>query len=83
MQSSPCLCFTLTSLPRQIWISPITKGLEGNWSVGENYHGFWQQDPTQLNSYFGTEDDLKSLSKALHDRGMVRKPALLETRSPG
>lgn len=54
-----------------IWISPITKGIEGNWpSAGENYHGFWQQDPSQLNDYFGTEDDLKSLSKAVHDRGM-------------
>ncbi|KAF4310779.1 hypothetical protein GTA08_BOTSDO13705 [Botryosphaeria dothidea] len=53
-----------------IWISPVTKGLEGTWDVGENYHGFWQQDPGQLNEYFGTEDDLKSLSKALHDRGM-------------
>ncbi|GME23708.1 hypothetical protein GTA08_BOTSDO13705 [Neofusicoccum parvum] len=53
-----------------IWISPITKGLEGNWSAGENYHGFWQQDPSQVNSYFGTEDDLKSLSKAVHDKGM-------------
>ncbi|EKG16140.1 hypothetical protein MPH_06577 [Macrophomina phaseolina MS6] len=53
-----------------IWISPVTKGLEGTWDVGENYHGFWQQDPGKLNEYFGTEDDLKSLSKAVHDRGM-------------
>ncbi|KAL0256771.1 hypothetical protein SLS55_009168 [Diplodia seriata] len=53
-----------------IWISPITKGIEGKWDAGENYHGFWQQDPGSLNSYFGTEDDLKSLSKAVHDRGM-------------
>ena len=61
----------------QIWISPITKGIEGNWpSAGENYHGFWQQDPSQLNEYFGTEDDLKSLSKAVHDRGMVRQTPL-------
>lgn len=27
-------------------------------------------DPTKVNSHFGTDDDLKSLSDALHDRGM-------------
>lgn len=34
------------------------------------YHGYWAQDLYSLNSHFGTTDDLKQLSKALHDRGM-------------
>lgn len=55
----------------QIWISPIVKNIEGNAASGEAYHGFWAQDITQVNNHFGTEDDLKALSKALHDRNMV------------
>ncbi|KAF1817461.1 alpha-amylase [Eremomyces bilateralis CBS 781.70] len=52
-----------------VWISPVVKGVDSP-LAGENYHGFWQQDVTQLNSHFGTDEDLKDLSKALHDRGM-------------
>lgn len=32
--------------------------------------GFWHQDLYSLNDRFGTADDLKALSQALHDRGM-------------
>lgn len=55
-----------------IWISPIAENIEGNDVVGEPYHGFWTKDITEVNQHFGTKDDLKALSKALHDRGMVR-----------
>ena len=55
----------------QIWISPIVKNINGSAAAGEGYHGFWSQDITQVNPYFGTPDDLKQLSQALHDRGMV------------
>ena len=34
------------------------------------YHGYWVQDPTNLNPRFGGDSDLKALSDALHDRGM-------------
>ena len=54
-----------------IWISPITAQIEGKTAYGEAYHGYWQQDLYSINSHFGTSDDLKSLSKALHSRGMV------------
>ena len=37
---------------------------------GSSYHGYWQQDLYRLNSNFGTADDLKALSTALHSRGM-------------
>jgi alpha-amylase len=34
------------------------------------YHGYWVTDPRKINLRFGSADDLKALSKALHDRGM-------------
>ncbi|KZF22866.1 glycoside hydrolase family 13 protein [Xylona heveae TC161] len=53
-----------------IWISPITKQLPQHTVDLDAYHGYWQQDIYQLNEHFGDPDDLKALSKALHDRGM-------------
>jgi alpha-amylase len=53
-----------------IWISPIIKNINDTGSFGQAYHGFWSQDITQINEHFGTADDLKALSKAVHDRGM-------------
>lgn len=40
---------------------------------GYAYHGYWQENLYMLNDHFGTADDLKALSQALHDRGMVRQ----------
>ena len=37
---------------------------------GEAYHGFWQKNMYEVNQHFGTKNDLKALSKALHARGM-------------
>jgi len=54
-----------------VWISPITAQLTGNTADGYAYHGYWQQDLYTINSNFGTASDLKSLSAALHARGMV------------
>jgi alpha-amylase len=34
------------------------------------YHGYWVTDPLTLNPRFGSADDLKALSAALHARGM-------------
>ncbi|KAI0506854.1 alpha-amylase [Xylaria bambusicola] len=53
-----------------VWISPVVKNIEANTPYGLAYHGYWAQDIYSLNSHFGTEADLKALSKALHDRGM-------------
>lgn len=50
-----------------IWISPITKQID---NPARAFHGYSQQDLYQLNSDFGTEQDLKDLSAALHARGM-------------
>ncbi|PYH84985.1 acid-stable alpha-amylase [Aspergillus uvarum CBS 121591] len=53
-----------------IWISPVTEQLSANTADGESYHGYWQQKIYSLNSNFGTADDLKALSAALHERDM-------------
>ncbi|KAK7535280.1 glycoside hydrolase superfamily [Phyllosticta citribraziliensis] len=53
-----------------VWISPITYNLEGDTGDGTAYHGYWQQDLYRLNENFGTAEDLKALSTAIHDRGM-------------
>lgn len=45
-----------------IWISPIPLQTDGG------YHGYWQQDITQLNPNFGTVQDLKDLVQACHSR---------------
>jgi alpha-amylase len=53
-----------------IWISPIVENVQGTTSEGEAYHGYWPQNINALNSNFGSADDLKNLSSALHARGM-------------
>lgn len=55
----------------KIWISPITYNIPERTAWGDAWHGYWQQDLYRLNENFGTAEDLKALSKALHDRGMV------------
>ncbi|CCC14124.1 hypothetical protein SMACR_08465 [Sordaria macrospora] len=53
-----------------VWISPVVKQIDGVTKDGSSYHGYWASDIWSLNPSFGTADDLKALSKALHDRGM-------------
>ncbi|KAI0776563.1 glycoside hydrolase family 13 protein [Trametes elegans] len=53
-----------------VWISPIVANVDGQTAYGEAFHGYWTQDINSLNSHFGTADDLKSLTSALHNRGM-------------
>jgi alpha-amylase len=47
-----------------IWISPVIDNAEGG------YHGYWQRNMYETNSYFGSSDDLVKLSEALHKRDM-------------
>jgi alpha-amylase len=53
-----------------VWISPITLNLPETTPYGQAYHGYWQQNIDALNPNFGTAEDLKALSSALHSRGM-------------
>jgi hypothetical protein len=64
------------SPPFAVWISPVNKNYEGpRTAYGDPYHGYWVQDISQLNSKFGTEDDLNDLITELHRRGMYVLPA--------
>jgi len=47
-----------------IWISPVIDNADGG------YHGYWQRNMYEINSHFGTADDLLSLSNAVHQRNM-------------
>ncbi|KAJ3885788.1 alpha-amylase [Lentinula edodes] len=53
-----------------IWISPVVENIEGTTIGGEAYHGYWAQNINSLNANFGSDEDLKNLSSALHERGM-------------
>lgn len=53
-----------------VWISPVTLNLLQKTKNLESYHGYWQQDLYAVNPQFGTMEDLKDLSDALHKRDM-------------
>lgn len=53
-----------------VWISPVVKNIEDQTAYGQAYHGYWTADINSLNSHFGSADDLKALSDALHKRSM-------------
>lgn len=53
-----------------LWISPVIKNIETDANV-DGYHGYWAVDLTQPNAHFGNLDDLRSLVRAAHDRGML------------
>ncbi|KAA8902719.1 glycoside hydrolase superfamily [Sphaerosporella brunnea] len=47
-----------------IWITPIVENTDGG------YHGYWAKDIYNLNTNYGSADDLKSLISAVHAKGM-------------
>lgn len=53
-----------------IWISPVVQQLTQSTIDGEAYTAYWAQDLYALEPNFGTEDELKELVRAVHDRGM-------------
>lgn len=53
-----------------VMISPIIENIHGSVYYGEAYHGYWPLNLDNLNSHFGTHQDLLDLSDALHSRGM-------------
>lgn len=55
---------------KTVWLTPVFASQQepfGGWGA---FHGYWVTDPTALDPRFGTMDDLRSLSDALHARGM-------------
>uniref|UniRef100_L2G7U0 alpha-amylase n=1 Tax=Colletotrichum fructicola (strain Nara gc5) TaxID=1213859 RepID=L2G7U0_COLFN len=53
-----------------VWISPFVKNIDGKSADGESYHGYWTKDIWNVNPSFGTPEDLRALSDAVHARGM-------------
>ncbi|EAR11109.1 alpha-amylase family glycosyl hydrolase [Reinekea blandensis] len=56
-----------------IWMTPILKNQAVQGSPTEfssAYHGYWTLDFTQIDPHLGSNDDLKSLIDAAHDRNM-------------
>jgi alpha-amylase len=53
-----------------IWISPVVENIDDETKYGEAYHGYWTKNINTVNTKFGSADDLKALSAALHSRGM-------------
>ncbi|KAJ5753541.1 CAZyme family GH13 [Penicillium nucicola] len=53
-----------------VWISPVQSQESTLTADLSAYHGYWPNDLYSINSHFGTSDDLKKLSTALHARGM-------------
>ncbi|KAF5001485.1 hypothetical protein FDECE_10923 [Fusarium decemcellulare] len=47
-----------------IWITPVVSNTENG------YHGYWANDLYSINSNYGSADDLKSLVKTAHDKGV-------------
>jgi alpha-amylase len=47
-----------------IWISPVVDNLD------PGYHGYWARNWNEINSHFGSADDLKALVSAAHDKGI-------------
>jgi glycosidase len=52
-----------------LWISPIVQNVDSDADI-DAYHGYWQQDLTQVNPHFGDLTALRSMVAAAHDRGM-------------
>jgi len=52
-----------------LWISPIVANVART-EEEDGYHGYWASDFTTTNSRFGTLDELRSLVRDAHVRGM-------------
>lgn len=53
-----------------IWISPVVANIGGNTTEGESYHGYWSQNINELNTAFGSSDDLKTLVSTAKGKGI-------------
>nr|ADQ44918.1 alpha-amylase [Schwanniomyces occidentalis] len=54
-----------------IWISPVVEQIPDNTAYGYAYHGYWMKNIDELNTNFGTADELKQLASELHSRSML------------
>jgi glycosidase len=52
-----------------LWISPVVQNVDSDADI-DAYHGYWQQDLTQVNPHFGDLASLRSMVAHAHDRNM-------------
>lgn len=59
-----------------IWLSPLYQNPEGTFLGAKDgrsytgYHGYWPAGPRALDPHLGTEDDLRTLMRSAHRRGL-------------
>lgn len=54
-----------------VWITPPVANQWWNRRIGfGGYHGYWAEDFTRVDAHFGSLDDYRALSRALHGNGM-------------
>jgi glycosidase len=57
-----------------LWITPVVKNIDsfvtGAGFPDWGYHGYWADDFQKLDPRFGTEEDLRALVEACHQRGL-------------
>ena len=57
-----------------IWFTPVVEQIHGDTNEGTGntyaYHGYWTKDWTALDPNFGTREDLETLVKAAHGKGI-------------
>lgn len=53
-----------------IWISPVIDNVDYPEIGMDGYHGYWAGNWEKINHHFGSEQDLKDMVKACHDRGI-------------
>jgi glycosidase len=55
---------------RSLWLTPVFEARDDKIDEWGAFHGYWVTGSGALNPRFGTEDELRALSQALHERGM-------------
>lgn len=55
---------------RTVWLSPVFKTQQHDFHGYGAYHGYWTMDLGEIEPRFGTAEDLATLSRELHARGM-------------
>lgn len=55
-----------------VWITPVVENFKGidPLNNASGYHGYWAYNFYNIDSHFGTPQDMKDLTSELHNRGM-------------
>jgi alpha-amylase len=52
-----------------LWISPVVRNISADANI-DGYHGYWQENLSEINPYFGDMSSLRSMTAAAHEAGM-------------